>query len=420
MNWFLKITAWLPQKLVFRLDVSYEGGAKPTRHIKGPAIIVSNHTAVYDYAAMLFLFWTRTLRYQMAELLFRKKVLGRFLKMLGGIRIDRENYDSTGLRTSERILKKGGVVGIFPEGRLPDGDEPRPLPFREGAAWLAITTGAPIIPVYTTGNYFGKGKCPMVIGKPIDVSAIYDGTKTEKENIVAITKIIRDKVIALGKSLERKETVKKARPIGLKYIGYDFVKATAAVAGVPWLRTKIVYASQKARDIKGGGLIICNHSSFLDPIYMMATVWWRRMRFVATKELFDNPFKKWLFTKVFRCICIDRDNVSLDMMREIGDSMKAGELVVVYPEGHVFSEGAAAFKSGMVLMAFRGKCPIIPIYVQRPAHVWNRLRAAVGEPVMVSEGRLPPSMKQIEKISESLARTEQDLAQLCAGKGQRR
>ena len=79
MNAFVKLTGWPAQLIVFRTKYYYEDKSVQSRRIKGPAIIVSNHTAVYDYACMLFVFFTRTLRYQMAELLFEKKLLGPFL-----------------------------------------------------------------------------------------------------------------------------------------------------------------------------------------------------------------------------------------------------------------------------------------------------------------------------------------------------
>ena len=43
-NWFLKITAWLPQRIVFNTKVYYQDKSVQGRHIKGAAIIASNHT----------------------------------------------------------------------------------------------------------------------------------------------------------------------------------------------------------------------------------------------------------------------------------------------------------------------------------------------------------------------------------------
>lgn len=201
-NNFVKVTAWPAQKLVFRLKIHYEDKRVQSRKIKGPAIIISNHTAVYDYAAFLFVFFGRTLRYQMAEVLFKKPGLGAFLKAMGGIYVDREASNYGFIAESEDILRHGGVVGIFPESRLPREGEERPLPFKTSAAYIALSSGVPVIPVYTTGGYFGKGRSHIVIGKPIDVTEFVHTHASERENLEAVSEGMRQKIIQLGKLLD--------------------------------------------------------------------------------------------------------------------------------------------------------------------------------------------------------------------------
>lgn len=204
-NWFVKITGWLPQKLCFRTKIYYEDKKAQSRRIKGPAIIISNHTSVYDYAVMMFVFFSRTLRYQMAEVLFKKKGLGGFLRALGGIEVNRDTHETACIDKSERILKKGGVVGIFPEGRLAKEGETPPIDFKTGAAALALTAGVKIIPAYTDGNYFGKKRARVIIGKPIDVRELYDDGKTYRQNLGDLTVALRQKIIDLGELLGEKK-----------------------------------------------------------------------------------------------------------------------------------------------------------------------------------------------------------------------
>ena len=68
-NAFVKITAYPVQKAVFRTKVCYEDKRAQSRRIKGSAVIVSNHTSVWDYGVYLFVFFFRTLRCQMAEVI---------------------------------------------------------------------------------------------------------------------------------------------------------------------------------------------------------------------------------------------------------------------------------------------------------------------------------------------------------------
>lgn len=208
-NWFVKITAYPVQKLIFRTKIYYEDKNAQSRKIKGSAIIVSNHTSVYDYAVFLFVFFGRTLRYQMAEVLFEKKILGRFLKMLGGIKVDRNVFNFNHIEKSKSILDKGGVVGIFPEGRLARDFEERPLPFKSGAAYISLYAGVPVIPVYTNGEYFHGKRAKVIIGKPIDVMSLCNDVAGEKEKISTVTNILRDEVIKLGELLNEKQNENK-------------------------------------------------------------------------------------------------------------------------------------------------------------------------------------------------------------------
>lgn len=203
-NWFTKITAWPVQKLCFRTKIYYEEPGGQGRRIKGPAILVSNHTSVFDYAVYLFVFFSRTLRFQMAEILFEKKVLGLFLKGMGGIRVDRNAYDFGFITKSEEVLRRGGVVGVFPEGRIPLKEESRPLEFKTSAAYLALASGVPVIPVYTNGSYFSKKRARVMVGTPVDLSQYTDPECTEKENLTRVTAVMRERIIELEAKLNER------------------------------------------------------------------------------------------------------------------------------------------------------------------------------------------------------------------------
>ena len=208
-NGFVKVTGWLVQKIVFRTKIYYEDKSVQSRKIKGKAIISSNHTSVYDYAVMLFVFPFRTLRYQMAEVLYKKKVLGLFLKCMGGIYVNRDTHDFSFIYKSEEILNKGGVVGTFPESRIPLPNESRPLEFKTSTAYLALMTNTNIVPVYTDGVYFKKARARVIIGKPIVISDIVDDKLSEKENIERVNKALRDKIIDLQRLLDEQKSQKK-------------------------------------------------------------------------------------------------------------------------------------------------------------------------------------------------------------------
>ena len=203
-QWFVRITGFLPYLFCFRTKVYYEDKKAQGRTIKGKAIVYSNHKSVFDVALMLYLFPTRTLRPLIAELMFRKNpVFSLFLKMLGGIKVDRETHDFSFLESSRKVLEKGGVIEVYPEARLPKENEATPLPFTPSTAYLALLSGAPVIPVYTNGKYVQKRRARVIIGKPIYPQELYDDSLSEEENVEMITKILRKKVIELKNELQK-------------------------------------------------------------------------------------------------------------------------------------------------------------------------------------------------------------------------
>lgn len=205
-NWFAKITGWPLQFLCFRTKIFYEDKRVQGRHIDGSAIIISNHTSIFDYAVYLFVFWTRTLRFQMAEVLYEKPVLRLLLRCLGGIKVDRNTHDFGFMPKSLSILEHGGVVGIFPESRLPLPGEERPLPFKVSAAYLALESGAKIVPVVTNGSYFTRKRARVLIGKPLFAADLLEEGANETENLAIVSERLRERIAALEKQLHGTET----------------------------------------------------------------------------------------------------------------------------------------------------------------------------------------------------------------------
>ena len=104
----------------------------------------------------------------------------------------------------EKILRDGGVLCVFPEGRLPKPGEERPLPFKPGAAYLALSTGVPVIPVYTNGSYFKKKRAEVMIGTPIYPRDHIQSDKSDKENTEILSAVMRERLLILEKSFEER------------------------------------------------------------------------------------------------------------------------------------------------------------------------------------------------------------------------
>ena len=211
-----------------------------------------------------------------------------------------------------------------------------------------------------------------------------------------------------------KEKQNKAPLFSPKNIVIDFIRVTGAIPTLLLLRPKKIFMSEKAKEkIRGGALIIANHTEFIDPIYLMAVFWYRRHHFIASEEIMDSGAGGFLLA--CGCIRIDRNNVTMSTMREITAKLKSGEVVSMFPQGRIIEEdkAEAGFKSGMTLMAIRSGAPIIPAYIVPRKSFFSRLKVVIGERVSVTElyGERP-TFAEIDAATKLLSEREKQLKDL--------
>lgn len=117
----------------------------------GPAIIASNHLSFCDSIFMPLMVRRKVVFVAKAEYFTGKGIKGFLTKMFfvstGTIPVDRSGGRAAqaALDTQLRVLREGGLAGIYPEGtRSPDG---RLYRGKTGVARLALDSGAPVVPV---------------------------------------------------------------------------------------------------------------------------------------------------------------------------------------------------------------------------------------------------------------------------------
>src|SRR5262249_4988065 len=137
--------------------------------------------------------------------MFEAPVLGPIIAALGAIRVDRGSGSDAPLQRAAQALECGELVGIFPQGTIPRGEEffDPVLKGRKGAARLAALTRVPVVPVRLGARERvgpGSAKLPHVwnvrrpprvrvrVGPPVELA--YD-------NLSADTARIMDAISAL-------------------------------------------------------------------------------------------------------------------------------------------------------------------------------------------------------------------------------
>lgn len=112
---------------------------------------------------------------------------------------------------------------------------------------------------------------------------------------------------------------------------------------------------------RGGVLLLGNHISWIDWLILQVAAP-RPIKFVMFRSFYDHWYCKWFF-KFFRVIPIG-NGISKDAIRKIQERLKNGEVVGLFPEGHITYNGQLdEFQKGFELAAKNSGCKIIPFYI---------------------------------------------------------
>jgi len=166
-------------------------GRKNTK-IKGKGIVISNHTSFWDPLIISVVFRRQIYWMSKAELL-KSKFAKAFFLGVKAFSVERGTSDFAAIKHTFKVLKKGKLLGIFPEGtRQKDG---KMIKFESGTAFIALKNNAPVIPIYFRGDYKFFKRKKVIIGEPILLSD-HVGSKTDSTTVRKATdfleKILKD------------------------------------------------------------------------------------------------------------------------------------------------------------------------------------------------------------------------------------
>jgi 1-acyl-sn-glycerol-3-phosphate acyltransferase len=222
--WLVKATIGTTLQIVFR------PWARGVRNVprRGPVILASNHLSFSDHFFGPLPVPRKVIFLAKAEYFTGRGLKGLLTKAffagVGQIPIDRGGGEASerALVTGLRVLARGRVLGIYPEGtRSPDG---RLYRGKTGVARLAIESGAPVVPcaMINTFEFQPSGKLMPNIrirpgvrfGEPLDFSQ-YKGREGDGKLLRAVTDEIMQAIAKLS---------------GQEYVDVDARRAKAALA----------------------------------------------------------------------------------------------------------------------------------------------------------------------------------------------
>lgn len=149
--------------------------------VSGGCLLVANHISHFD-PPFLSGAIRRKVDWMATRELYEIAPLGFWLRAVDTFPVDREQVDRSAVRESLARLKRGRMVGIFPEGGIRDGAHSvlEGAPLKPGIAALAHLSGAPVVPcvivgsdqLYTHRNWlpFRRARAWIAFGEPLRFS----------------------------------------------------------------------------------------------------------------------------------------------------------------------------------------------------------------------------------------------------------
>jgi 1-acyl-sn-glycerol-3-phosphate acyltransferase len=139
----------------------------------------------------------------------------------------------------------------------------------------------------------------------------------------------------------------------------------------------------------GGALLLVNHQSFLDPLFVGLPLS-RPVSFLARENLFRVPFVGWAIRNTY-VMPMRRDAAVTDALREATRRVEQGFYVGIFPEGtRSRTEALGELKPGFIALVRRCKSPVIPIGISGGTQIMprgalfirpRRVHVVFGEPI---------------------------------------
>jgi 1-acyl-sn-glycerol-3-phosphate acyltransferase len=177
----------------------------------GGMILAANHLSYADVLAIA-LFADQAGHYPVflaKSTLFGIPLLGPIMRKLGQLPVYRGQADAAlVLRDAEQGIRNGACVIVYPEGTASRDPDLWPMAAKTGVARLALSSGAPVIPVAHWGaqrilpygsfrpRLLPRKRVQVIAGPPVDLSA-FDGQPLNSQTLRKATELIMADITAL-------------------------------------------------------------------------------------------------------------------------------------------------------------------------------------------------------------------------------
>lgn len=167
---------------------------------KGPFIVIANHISMWEvFFIAKLIFPLRTVFMAKSELHEHGAIFNWILKCVGSFPVKRGTADIGAIKRALHVLKAGEVFAIFPEGTRNKKLDGTLLKFNNGAGYIALMSGVPVIPVFfqDTAGFKLFRRVNIVVGPQVDLSELKGVGKMNGETTEQATAKVLEALMAL-------------------------------------------------------------------------------------------------------------------------------------------------------------------------------------------------------------------------------
>jgi len=181
----------------------------------------------------------------------------------------------------------------------------------------------------------------------------------------------------------------------IRHAWWDLLRFLCYVVLVPTCRYRAW--GLKNLPAKGPVLLLSNHQSYLDPIFVGMAIVPRTFHAMARSTLFRNWAFGWLLRSI-NVFPVERGESDMKAIRHAIAVLNRGQVLLVFPEGTRSLDGKiGTFATGTMLLIKRARPMVVPVAVEGPYRIWAKGKMPrIGERVDVCFGDPVPAEKLID------------------------
>lgn len=155
---------------------------------------------------------------------------------------------------------------------------------------------------------------------------------------------------------------------------------------------------------EGGALICANHTKASDPFFIVFAFGLKnRVCAMAKAEIMRVPVIGWLLGKA-GVFGIERGKADVGAIKTAMKKLKAGEKMVMFPEGTRVDEEAEDHeaKTGVAMLSLRTGVPIVPVYIPGKKNWFRPTPVVIGEPYHPKTAGKRATPEEYQAIADDL------------------